>query len=128
MPKKIPPIKKKKITYFLSPLFDKLEIKDKNTVYVLGEDDVLKITYEKGIKIFNRDNTIMKIKMDNSSVENEKFYIVNHLNDQNLKGEYKRICNSEYLFVNIDNIPDLDEKIYVYKKVKETNKKMKVQS
>lgn len=121
-------IKKKKITYFLSPLFDKLEIKDKNIVYVLGEDDVLKITYEKGIKIFNRDNTIMKIKMDNSSVENEKFYIVNHLNDQNLKGEYKRIGNSEYLFVNIDNIPDLDEKIYVYKKVKETNKKMKVQS
>lgn len=121
-------IKKKKITYFLSPLFDKLEIKDKNIVYVLGEDDVLKITYEKGIKIFNRDNTIMKIKMDNSSVENEKFYIVNHLNDQNLKGEYKRIGNSEYLFVNIDNIPDLDEIIYVYKKVKETNKKMKVQS
>lgn len=95
---------------------------------MLGEDDVLKITYEKGIKIFNRDNTIMKIKMDNSSVENEKFYIVNHLNDQNLKGEYKRIGNSEYLFVNIDNIPDLDEIIYVYKKVKETNKKMKVQS
>lgn len=113
-------IKNKDVGYFLSPMFDKLEIVEENTVYTLGtsEDDVVEIKFNNCTRTFTRENSIMKIIMDYMSVDNEKFVIINHLNNQKLKGTYKQIGKAEYLFVNIDNDPDIDEEIYVYKKVK----------
>ncbi len=113
-------IKEKNASYVLSPLFDKLEIVDEKTVYTLGksENDIVELRFKQGTRIFNRENSIMQIIMEDSSIDNEIFSIINHLNNQLHKGMYKQIGESEYLFVNLDNNPDIDEKIYVYKKIK----------
>ena len=51
-----------------------------------------------------------------SKKSKEEFIINNTLIKERHNGRYRKIGNEEYLFVNLDNSPDLDEKVYVYKK------------
>ena len=97
--------------FTLSPLFDILEIYEDKSVDIMEEGEELELNKT---KIFNRSNTKLSISMGKTS--KEEFDINNTLINKKHHGLYKKIGNEEFLFVNIDNDPDLDEKVYVYKK------------
>lgn len=104
-------IREKDACFTLSPLFDILEIYEDKSVDIMEEGEELELNKT---KIFNRSNTKLLISMCKTS--KEEFDINNMLINKKHHGLYKKIGNEEFLFVNIDNDPDLDEKVYVYKK------------
>lgn len=106
-------IREKDACFTLSPLFDILEINEDESVNIMEDGEELELN---GTKIFNRSNTILTISMGKTS--KEEFVVNNTLINKKHHGIYKKIGNEEFLFVNIDNNPDLDEKVYVYKKEK----------
>lgn len=104
-------IREKDACFTLSPLFDILQIYEDKSVDIMEEGEELELNKT---KIFNRSNTKLSISMGKTS--KEEFDINNMLINKKHHGLYKKIGNEEFLFVNIDNDPDLDEKVYVYKK------------
>ncbi len=104
-------IREKDACFTLSPLFDILEIYEDKSVDIMKDGEELELNKT---KIFNRSNTKLSISMGKTS--KEEFDINNTLINKKHHGLYKKIGNEEFLFVNIDNDPDLDENVYVYKK------------
>lgn len=104
-------IREQDACFTLSPLFDILEIYEDKSVDIMKDGEELELNKT---KIFNRSNTKLSISMGKTS--KEEFDINNTLINKKHHGLYKKIGNEEFLFVNIDNDPDLDEKVYVYKK------------
>ena len=99
--------------FALSPLFDILDIKNKEEVRVMKQDDCFTILNngEENRK-FTFDNSVMKIR--GQDFEGKKFIVDNTLNGMIHLGEYRKIGDREFLFVDIENQRDLDEEYYVY--------------
>ena len=57
----------------------------------------------------------MKISMCCS--DKAEFYI-NNFNGQEHIGRYKKVGDDEFIFIDLDCNPDVNEEIYVFKKVK----------
>ena len=100
----------------LSPMFDILDISEDKLVVTMenGEDNEVIVKSSSGERRFTQDNTIMSIHMHKT--EPEKFAIYNPLLKILHVGKYRKIGDEEYLFVKLDDIPDIDETVYVYKK------------
>lgn len=99
--------------FTLSPLFDVLDIKSKEEVRVMEKDDSFRILKNTEVnREFTYDNSIMKIR--GIDEEGKKFIIDNTLNGMVHLGEYRKIDDKEFLFVDIENQQDLDEECYVY--------------
>lgn len=107
-------VNEKNACYTMSPIFDCLKISANKEVVVMEEGEELELNGSNGLKIFNPENTKMTVSMSKKS--KDEFVINNTLIKEKHNGIYRKIGNEEYLFVNLDNNPDLDEKVYVYKK------------
>lgn len=107
-------IREEDACYTMSPIFDCLKISADKEVIVMEEGEELELNGSNGLKIFNPDNTKMTVSM--SVKAEDEFLINNTLINQRHNGKYRKVGDKEYLFVNLDNDPDLDEKVYVYKK------------
>lgn len=108
-------IKIENASYFLDPLFSFLEIQENQDVYVMNDYDEVKIKSVAGVKYIDRTNSKMTISM--CSTCKADFYI-NNFNGQKHRGWYRKIDDEEFLFVDLDCYPDIDEEIYVFKKIK----------
>lgn len=108
-------IKTKDAGYFLDPFFSILDIQENQDVYVMNDDDEVKIKSATGVKYIDRTNSKMTISM--CATDKADFYI-NNFNGQKHRGWYRKIGNEEFLFVDLDCDPDIDEEIYVFKKIK----------
>ena len=102
--------------FTLDPLFNVLEIKENQDVFVMKVDDVLELTTSNGKKLFNRENTKMTISMDGQRRLGD-FYI-NNFNGKRHNAVYKKVGEDEYIFANLDNNVDLYAEVYVFKKIK----------
>ena len=112
-------IREEDACFTLSPLFDCLKINENQDVVIMEVEETFDLTSSDGtrkIHHFNPENTKLTLSM--SVKAEDEFLINNSLINQRHNGKYRKIGNEEYLFVNLDNDPDLDEKIYVYKKQK----------
>lgn len=82
-----------------------------------GGDDVGITIKGRGCeRTFTRENSVMKLQMCSRPVAD--FYIYN-FNKNIHRGWYRKVGDEEFLFVDLDCSPDVDEEIYVFKKVKE---------
>lgn len=108
-------IKTKDACYGLDPIFSVLDIQENKDVYVMKDNDELEIKTSLGIKNFNRENSKMTISM--CSTDKADFYI-NNFNGQRHTGKYKKVGDDEFMFVDLDCSSDVNEEIYVFKKVK----------
>ena len=108
-------IKTKDACYGLDPIFSILDIQETQEVYVMEEDDELKLETFVGTKCFDRQNSKMTISM--CSTDKADFYI-NNFNRQRHRGKYKKVGDEEFIFIDLDCDPDVNEEIYVFKKVK----------
>lgn len=108
-------IKTKDACYGLDPIFNILEIQENKDVYVMENDDELELKTSVGINYFNRQNSKMTISM--CSTDKADFYI-NNFNGQRHRGKYKKVGNEEFMFVDLDCYPDVNEEICVFKKIK----------
>ena len=107
-------VKTEEAYYTMSPLFDVLEIDEKQNVHIMEKDKQLEISSYGRKKLFTYSNTVLKLEMN--SVRGFEFYIDNILIGSKHYGKIKTVENQDYLFVNLDNNKDIDEKVYVYKK------------
>lgn len=114
-------IKTKDAGFGLEPIFSILDIKDNvdpeglHDVFVMEDDDELQIKSSEGEKIYTRENSVMKLHM--CSRPRAEFYIYN-FNKQVHRGWYRKIGDDEFVFVDLDCDPNVDEEIYVFKKEK----------
>jgi len=109
-------VKEENVHYF-SHLYDVLDIQEDKTVYIMKKEDVISIEFTKDdIRELNRENTKMTAFMSKTS-ENE-FILHNEKSQENIKCVYKKIGKDEYIFADLNNSPDLDVKVYVFKKQK----------
>lgn len=81
----------------------------------MENDDELELKTSVGINYFNRQNSKMAISM--CSTDKADFYI-NNFNAQRHREKYKKVGDDEFMFVDLDCYPDVNEEIYVFKKVK----------
>lgn len=107
--------KNKDACYVLYPIFRVLDIQDNKDVYVMEDDDELNLKTSDGTRCFNRQNSRMTISM--CQTDKADFYI-NNFNRQRHRGKYKKVGDEEFMFVDLDCCPDVNEEIYVFKKVK----------
>lgn len=108
-------IKTKDASYVLSPIFSILDIKENKDVYVMNDNDELKLKTSSKTNYFGRQNSKMTISM---SLNDQVDFYINNFNGQIHKGKYKVINGDEFMFVDLDCCPDVNEEIYVFKKVK----------
>ena len=108
---------KEKVHYTLFPLYENLIINEYKEVITMKEEDRLRIHGTCKEIILTRDNTIMPIMM--SKNKNDEFAIKEIMTKQQklMRGKYRKINDEEYLFINLDNFIELDERVYVFKKV-----------
>lgn len=104
-------IREKDVGFTLAPLFDVLDITPEQDCYIMKDDDELTVNKT---KVFNRENSKLRIVMGKQ--EKNTISIQNTLIRQVHNGSYRKIGNDLFMFVNLDNEPDIDEKMYVYKK------------
>lgn len=116
-------IKTKDACYGLDPIFSILDVqenKDVNAchdVFVMEGGDVgITIKGRDCERTFTRENSVMKLIM--CSRPGAEFNIYNFNNNIH-RGWYRQVGDEEFLFVDLDCSPDVDEEIYVFKKVKE---------
>ncbi len=108
--------------YMMGKLFTILDIQQKSDwsadVYIMKEGDEYGLKNRHGVFNFNRDNTILEMKMSRKVIDG--FIIYDRLRGgQRLHGFYKVINSKEYLFVDLDNSPDIDQDYYVFKRTDE---------
>lgn len=108
-------IKTEDASFFLDPIFSILDIQENQDVYVMDDDNEIKIKSATDVRYFDRANSKMSISM--CTTGKADFYI-NNFNGQKHRGWYRKIGDEEFLFVNLDCYPDIDEEIYVFKKIK----------
>ena len=114
----------KHASFIMPLLFEVLDINKDKSVYVMTGKDDLTIKYsDDDVKTLTKENTKMDIRM----CEDGNFVITNHMLNQNHYCVYKQINGAEYIFANLDNNPDLDVEVYIFKKSKVEQSKLKQQ-
>lgn len=105
-----------KAAFTLSPIFDCLEIFENKDVFIMENGKKLEIKSGQNEKIFTRENTKLRIEMYGD--DEQDFIINNTLIKEKHLGKYRNIGNDEFMFVNLSNNIDLDESVFVFKKIK----------
>lgn len=101
--------------YILEPMFNTLDIRENGDAYVMNDDDEISLKASDGtIKIFGRENS--KMRVSGYSADGIDFYI-NNFNGKKHWGKHRKVGDQEFLFVDLDCDTDIDEEIYVFKKV-----------
>lgn len=113
-------VKTKDACFGLDPIFCILDIQENKDVYVMKNDDKLEMKTSLGINKFDKENTKMTISM---CCTEKADFCINNFNGQKHRGRYRKIGDKQFLFVDLDCIPDTNQEIYVFEKESQGDEK-----